>query len=669
MKTKLSICILAILCILTFPVPADEIYIENHSFEEPGDGKTHGWDEDDGAYYVEDEEPAEVPGWESEGEVIDSGVSYETDQIPTVEDGLWYGYIMGNDPTVWQLTDHTIAAGEVFTLTFDAYNCYDGPEVQANLYYDDNGTRVVVASGNVTGLEHGSGYAVPGSVVFIANDVPGCIGKNIGVEFDNPLRDEDFRYGTWTAMDNVQLNVELYHAGVVYPPHNGTDIGLDVVLEWSLDEGYTCDVYFGTIGDPNVGLNPKVLSDSLLTTYDPPGDLAYDTTYYWRVDTIDPNDGSPVTLTGMTWTFRTLTEEVQIITEPQSVTVATGGTAEFSVEASSPTPISYEWFMVRPHGPPSKISEEEILTIPNVQLGDEGKYFCELTNSLGTVTSAQARLLTQRLMGWWKLDGNLNDSVDTVVSGATTHDGVGTDPDYITGIDGSGVEFFADGRIVTVPETGDYFNFHPQGITVSLWVKTSNGGWEGVISKQLREADPAASVGWLIGVNARSDWGPTGAHFTVRPNADLFGSDHDGNIFDGQWHLVTAVMDPVSQTNRIYIDGAQRNESEVYDFGSITMNEEILVFGAEDQLGAVPYTGQIDDVRIWNYPLASFDIASLYLEFHPGEDVCISGDEQWRHFDVVGEPGESSFCRLDIEDMAEFVTSWMECNLVPSCLP
>ena len=174
------ILFLVMLCLFVHGLNAESIYVENHSFEEPGTFKTHGWDEDDGAYFIDQDNnnigPAEVDGWESDGEVIDSGVAFENDKtIDDVLDGVWYGFLMGDDPPVWQLTDHTIAAGEVFTLLFDAYEEYDGPEVKANLYYDDNGTRVVVASTTVSGLDKESPKL--GTVIFVAYDAPDSIGK------------------------------------------------------------------------------------------------------------------------------------------------------------------------------------------------------------------------------------------------------------------------------------------------------------------------------------------------------------------------------------------------------------------------------------------------------------------------------------------------------------
>jgi hypothetical protein len=650
---------------------AETIYVENHSFEEPGTDKTHGWDEEDGAVFYDQVNgvelgPAEVPGWESDGTVEDSGVSYELDNVPVVEDGLWYGYIMGDDPTVYQLTDHTIAAGEYFTLTFDAYSVYDGPTIQASLYYEDGGARVPVATGTVTGLEDNAGYAVVGTVVFVAYDAPESIGKTLGIEFDNPENDDDFQYGSWTAMDNVRLEMGVSYANAIYPPKDGINIALDATLEWFLDEGYTCDVYFGTIGDPNVTLNPKVIEDSLATTYDPNG-LVYDTTYYWRVDTNDPNEGgNPVTLPGVTWSFKTITEYVAITREPESTTVPVGGTAEISVEALSITPITYEWYKVEAHGPASLVSTEEILTIADVQLDDEGKYFCELTNDKGTVTSAQARLMIQRLVGWWKLDGDLADSVTDEVPGVETHigDAVGGDPDYVLdGIDGgSAVDFVGDGRIISIRDSGEYFNFYPQGMTVSLWVRVGPDRDDGIISKQLvpEEGDP---TGWLIGVKS-----VTGAQFTVHPEDTLSGSDDYGDIFDGDWHLITAVTDPVTHTNRIYVDGVVRQESQEYDFGVMATNEELVVLGAEDLEGESPYIGQLDDVRIWNYPLDTLDIAMLYLDFNPDKDVCLYQDEDWLKFDYAGEPGEASYCKIDIEDVVEFASTWLECHLVPTCV-
>ena len=147
------------------------------------------------------------------------------------------------------------------------------------------------------------------------------------------------------------------------------------------------------------------------------------------------------------------------------------------------------------------------------------------------------------------------------------------------------------------------------------------------------------------------------------------GTNDAGDIFDGEWHLITSVIDPVSQTSRIYVDGVIRDESEAFDLSTIALNSEPVVIGAETQENVNPFIGQMDDVRIWNYPLGEIDIVNLYLDFEEDKDVCMNQDDTWLQFDYAGEPGEPSYCRIDIADLAEFVSAWLECHLVPVCIP
>ena len=92
-----------------------------------------------------------------------------------------------------------------------------------------------------------------------------------------------------------------------------------------------------------------------------------------------------------------------------------------------------------------------------------------------------------------------------------------------------------------------------------------------------------------------------------------------------------------------------------------------MVIGAEGTDGAAPLSGVVDEVRLWNYPLDPIRIALMYNDFTE-ESVCIEQDDPWRHFDVAGEKGEPSWCKIDIEDFAELAMVWMRCNIVPDCL-
>ena len=317
--SKRIVTFLLMCCLLAVQGMAAEVYIVNYSFEEPGTFKTHGWDEEDGAHFVDEEGndigPAEVPGWESDGTVDDSGVSYEGEgeQVPYVEDGDWYGFLMGGDPTTYQLTDHVILSSDVFTLTFVGYNVYDGLTIQASLYYDDNGERVIVASGLITDMVWGSGVPLPGSCEFAAGDVPSAIGKRIGIEFDNPELDEDFTWGTWSGFDDVHLLVDVEPlATLPYPENQATGVDAlsgSIELEWQSgyestsvirDDVASYRLHFGT--DPNV--TPSYVT---VPCVDQHGSsvvsIEFDKTYYWCVDQVLTNS---TVLPGRHWRFETL---------------------------------------------------------------------------------------------------------------------------------------------------------------------------------------------------------------------------------------------------------------------------------------------------------------------------------------------------------------------------
>jgi hypothetical protein len=182
------------------------ISVENFSFELPGDGKIKGWDMDDGAYYVNTSEAAEVPGWESDGTVVDSGV--ESDW-PGSTEGDWSGFLMSTDPSTYQTTDHVIAAGEEFLLQVDARdNSSETPpaNLEVTLYADALGQRVPLATETFEMVE---GEIVPDypewntySLEFAADSIAVLQGYPIGIELRNATEGN-----SWIGIDNVRLSL------------------------------------------------------------------------------------------------------------------------------------------------------------------------------------------------------------------------------------------------------------------------------------------------------------------------------------------------------------------------------------------------------------------------------------------------------------------------------
>ena len=171
-------------------VEPEEITVENFSFELPGTEKIKGWNGEG----VAGTPAVDIPGWSSDTEVADSGV--ETGYEPT--DGEWTAFLMSGDPSVWQLTGHTISDGDVLELKVDARITWAATAMQMTLYYDDNGARVPTATDEVTLTDDMQEYTLSLS----AADVPELVGKEIGIELSNASIGD-----TWIGLDNIRLEL------------------------------------------------------------------------------------------------------------------------------------------------------------------------------------------------------------------------------------------------------------------------------------------------------------------------------------------------------------------------------------------------------------------------------------------------------------------------------
>jgi len=455
-------------------------------------------------------------------------------------------------------------------------------------------------------------------------------------------------------------------------PAVGKEVPLSQVLSWKQVPqvgglGVTYKVYFGT--DPNSVNLPLVkttTTDSADFFYDP--DLANSMKYYWRVDALEPNlAGSPIVHTGDTWWFTTQPPSPRIETNPVSMTVP-AGTAQVQFSVKGINIATYQWYKdgVALTAAPALYTGQntDTLTILDVQVADEGFYYCVADNSLNQpATSTSAQLLTQRLVGWWKLDGDLTDSVDEVIAGAPAHDGVSAEPNYVVGKDGSALQFFGGtDDIVTINNSVDFFNFYPRGYTVSAWVnmqEKTGADWGAFVAKQQRE-DGASWKGFILSHQSAGQ-----AVSTLRQSFNDLGSGTD--VDDNKWHLVVGTYDAATQVGKVYVDGVLKGQAT--NTAAVETNPRALIFGEEVSTSRIsPYIGQLDDVRIWSYALDPVTVAVLYTDFNPGAEVCVENPE----YDVAGPDGIGDAfrdCRVNLYDFVPFANAWLDCNIVPTCIP
>jgi hypothetical protein len=464
---------------------------------------------------------------------------------------------------------------------------------------------------------------------------------------------EDGAVGVGTPVDDTTVDVSM-----------SWKTGLDQITE-EVNPAITAHYLYIT-DDPNSfeGVSPTPISAGSPTEPSaeyPLAGVPYDRTYYWRVDE-SVNDSAPEdpnTIVGDVWSFTTLPEIPLITEQPEDTIVAPGETGNFSITATSPEPPTYQWYrseddIAEPESD-TLLSDEEAdtLQLSNVQPADAGTYyFCVVTNTEGEAVSDTALLEVERLMGFWKMDGDLTDS------SGNGWDGAMDDPNFAPGIINQAQEFFKDGQFTEITGSGDVFNnYELGGMTISAWIKSDGNGWLEFASKQYINPDPEIweQIGWVMGLD------PAGApYLDIRGGATTYPATTPVN--DNQWHLLTATFDATTGIASMYINGELEIEGSP-SMGSIEMTDRELIFGAGDNTGDTPYEGLLDDVRIWNYPKSAWDVIDMYNEIiEPDKYACI--EEYTAKADISGPEGEPD-CKIDIYDFAEVAAGWLECGLYP----
>ena len=203
---KLVICVAALAMVWTSSAMAVDVALVNASFEEPflavENSKIKGFDGDRDGFMGSE---FDVPGWEDDcasGSANHSGIKQGSTTVYTgqrVRTGNQAAHLSPeatvlNESIVWQLTDQTIAADEIYTLNIwgwsDGTAGVDplGTNLVVSLFYDDAGSQIEVASQNHF-LPYDGDNPYPEAqacgAVFTVSDVPGSIGKKLGIKFEN----------------------------------------------------------------------------------------------------------------------------------------------------------------------------------------------------------------------------------------------------------------------------------------------------------------------------------------------------------------------------------------------------------------------------------------------------------------------------------------------------
>ncbi len=458
-------------------------------------------------------------------------------------------------------------------------------------------------------------------------------------------------------------------ANTPIPGDNVSGVSLTTDLSWQpptpstyIATGY--DVWFGT--EPNE-LDPAyditqiaakqaataVLNADLVAAWG--AGLVNGQKYYWQVDAYEPNVLGDALHPGDLWNFTAMPPNVIINDGPVSVTVAAGDEAVFTVDASNAA--GYQWYKSTDMGVTyTELSGETLasLTLGNVQQTDEGWYFCHV-DGIEPQDSAVARLMTERLVGHWTFDNTLDAAVGGLTAVAVDPNennaiapaiDYGVDADSMIGSGSLSLDNseFSEGGWLTVPGSEELYNFYPQGLTISTWIKTTVSGYDEIVSKNY---DDGASRFFhrIAGSNGLFRFGSAGAWT-------------NGAINDGNWHLMVSTYDAATGTAQVYLDGEPRGSASMSptsegNLAPITIGGSAL----PDATKAFAWNGFIDDVKIYTYALTKEAIAQEYFDV-TGVASCIY-EFDGAAFDVNND------CVVNMADMAMVAQYWLDSGLYP----
>ncbi|MBN2211379.1 MAG: LamG domain-containing protein, partial [Sedimentisphaerales bacterium] len=353
-----------------------------------------------------------------------------------------------------------------------------------------------------------------------------------------------------------------------------------------------------------------------------------------------------------------------IVTQPVDAFVNVGETAVFTVEAinsvtGDATGLHYNWYEYVDGVSDIPVgTDSATLSLPGVDLSYDGKqYYCDVFNASYTVTSDLAYLTVRRKVAHWQFEDDMIDIVDGWTGEYIDPNVSNPTPTPVynaAGIDGKAFEFSVDPpTLIRVINSNDgSFDFYPHGLTASCWVKSTQPQTE-IYTYPLLYGNPHESSGdeitrgWCI--QNKTDSETVGGHVF-----DVGATIYSSALTNDEWHMVT--LTHAGGTIAFYADG-QLMGSYTDTTPTFTLMDSLVLMGALPN-GVRSFNGLLDDVRIYNYPLNAYEVATLYTDFVPGATICAEPVVN----DINGD------CIVNLLDFAEIAAAWLECNEVPTCL-
>ena len=210
-------------------------------------------------------------------------------------------------------------------------------------------------------------------------------------------------------------------------------------------------------------------------------------------------------------------------------------------------------------------------------------------------TDALNPLDLQGLVGWWKFEGNADDSF-------SDHHGTVNGGEFIAGDFGQALKFNGVDDYV---DFGDKTNFEPQNLTISALVEIYGNGSGGNVNHILSKQNDSTGYRFFYNKFAKkftiTVWNSTGD-----PNAQV-----SSVINEDEWYHAVATYD--NSEIKIFINGVEDKTKLVP--GGISYNPASSVPLLAGKAGAGNWNylnGSIDEIMLFNQALSQENITALY---------------------------------------------------------
>ncbi len=241
------------------------------------------------------------------------------------------------------------------------------------------------------------------------------------------------------------------------------------------------------------------------------------------------------------------------------------------------------------------------------EMEEDAKYYWRVDEvwADGTVIAGDVcSFTTGKLVGWWKFDGNANDSSGNGNNG--TENG---DPTYVAGKIAQAISFDGDGDRIEVPATvaGNPELFPATAISASAWVRAtvSANALYSLVRHEFHFTPLQTYGGGARAAAFTNQNGSRALHVT---------SSDWSKINDGKWHHYAVTYN--NGIHEVWIDGTKEVSNNFGSFPLWTGDDQPWVFGGRErgEGDGEHYPGELDDVRIYNYALSEGEITALYNE-------------------------------------------------------